>query len=134
MAFVSAKCTNCGGVLAVNSDKDVAICEYCQSPFIIEKAINNYNVTNTIKDSVVHIYGTNNELSVADYIEKGLSYVRIGDTQNALESNHPCQQKTPPKNQWLYSPIRYTHMYREYIHCVPPFQCNPILLLCGMHY
>lgn len=59
MPLVAAKCTQCGGVLEVDSTHDAAICKYCGTPFITEKAINNYNVTNNIQASVVNIYGGN---------------------------------------------------------------------------
>lgn len=45
MPFVQAKCPNCGGVLAVDQSHDAALCQYCNTPFIVEKAINNFNVT-----------------------------------------------------------------------------------------
>ena len=48
MPLVDAKCTNCGSILKVESSKEAAICEYCGSAFIVEKAINNYNITNNI--------------------------------------------------------------------------------------
>ena len=57
MSFVQAKCTNCGGILDVDNTKDAAICKYCGTPFIIEKAINNYNTTNNITANTVNIYG-----------------------------------------------------------------------------
>lgn len=44
MAFVEAKCPNCGGVLQVNESNEAAICTYCGTPFITEKAINSYNI------------------------------------------------------------------------------------------
>ncbi|MDE6539790.1 MAG: leucine-rich repeat domain-containing protein, partial [Ruminococcus sp.] len=43
---VEAKCTNCGAVLSVDNTKNLWICNYCQTAFIFEKAINNYNVIN----------------------------------------------------------------------------------------
>lgn len=46
MKIVSAKCPNCGGILEVDSEKDAAICQFCQTPFIVEKAIENYYITN----------------------------------------------------------------------------------------
>lgn len=57
MPFIQAKCTNCGGILEVDSTKDAAICKYCGTPFIVEKAINNYNTTNNITASTVNVYG-----------------------------------------------------------------------------
>lgn len=61
MPFVQAKCTNCGGVLAVDDSKDAAICPFCNTPYIVEKAINNYSITNNISigyGAVVNIIGS----------------------------------------------------------------------------
>ena len=62
MPLVDAKCTNCGGKLKVDSEREASICEFCGSAFIVEKAINNYNVTNnnTIHAQVVNVYGNDN--------------------------------------------------------------------------
>lgn len=64
MPLVEAKCTNCGANLKVDNTKDAAICEFCGTPFVVEKAINNYNVSNNISNSIVNIYGGNS----ADFI------------------------------------------------------------------
>lgn len=60
MALVEAKCTNCGAKLEVDNTKEAAICPSCNSPFIVEKAINNItnNITNenNISNSNVNIY------------------------------------------------------------------------------
>lgn len=58
MPLVNAKCTNCGATLTVDNNKEAAICQYCNSAFIVEKAINNYNITNNINANVVNIYGS----------------------------------------------------------------------------
>ncbi len=57
MPFVQGNCTNCGGTLAVDNEKEAWVCPYCNTPFIVEKAINNFNVTNNINANVVNIYG-----------------------------------------------------------------------------
>lgn len=49
MSLINAICTNCGAQLKVESNKEAAICEYCGSAFIVEKAIKNYNL------SLIHI-------------------------------------------------------------------------------
>ncbi len=64
MPLINAKCTNCGSNLQVDNTKDAWICDYCGSPFIVEKAINNYNTTNNIQANVVNIYGGNS----ADFV------------------------------------------------------------------
>ena len=42
MSIVPAKCTECGGMLQADQEKEAAVCPHCNTPFIIEKAINNY--------------------------------------------------------------------------------------------
>lgn len=61
MPFVQAKCTNCGANLSVDDSKDAAICPYCQTAYIVEKAINHFNVTNHIHGEVVNVIGGANE-------------------------------------------------------------------------
>ena len=57
MPLVPAICTQCGAALQVESTADASICQHCGTPFITEKAINNYNVTNNISAGVVNVYG-----------------------------------------------------------------------------
>ena len=67
MPLVNAKCTNCGANLQVDNTKDAAICQYCGSAYIVEKAINNYNTVNHIHANVVNIYGGNS----VDFVIRG---------------------------------------------------------------
>ena len=53
MPLVSAKCTNCGGTLEVDDSKEAAVCPLCGTPYIVEKAVNNYN-------NVTHHHTVNN--------------------------------------------------------------------------
>lgn len=51
MAFVEAKCTNCGANIQVDESKDAGICPFCGTAFVTEKVIrqsivNNNTVTN----------------------------------------------------------------------------------------
>lgn len=67
MPLAQAKCTNCGANLEIDDTKDAAICPYCGTAFIVEKAINNYNTTNQIHADTVNIYGGNS----ADFVIRG---------------------------------------------------------------
>ena len=42
--MVPALCTQCGGTVEVNKDEKSAKCPYCGMTFVIEQAVNNYNV------------------------------------------------------------------------------------------
>lgn len=64
-AFVPAQCTNCNGKLEVNPEQDAAICPYCGSAFIVEKAVHNYNISVSnnvnIGSATINIQGHNSE-------------------------------------------------------------------------
>ena len=42
--LVPAVCTQCGGQLEVDPTQEAAVCKYCGTPFIVEKAIQNYSI------------------------------------------------------------------------------------------
>ena len=44
MRFVPAICSHCGGSLDVDPSQEAAVCPYCGTAFIVEKAINHYNM------------------------------------------------------------------------------------------
>lgn len=59
MGIVSAKCPQCGANLNVDDTKDAGICPSCGTPFITEKAINNYIIHNhntTNVDNQTNVY------------------------------------------------------------------------------
>lgn len=62
MGFVQAKCPNCSGFLAVDSTHDAAVCQFCGTPFIVEKAINNFNITNNIENMNVVVKTSEHEI------------------------------------------------------------------------
>ena len=84
MPLVAAKCTSCGAVLKVNSDLDAAVCDYCRTPFIIEKAINNYTVNNqiSISNSDVHIH---NGPSIDEKLNNAETFLDLGNADKAEE-------------------------------------------------
>ena len=55
MPLVPAKCPQCGAQLKINSEQDAAICEYCNTPFIVDKAITNFNITNNFEGANITI-------------------------------------------------------------------------------
>ena len=54
MAFVAAKCTQCNAALEVDPSKDAAICPYCGTAFITEKAIHHHHTTNVTNIGTLH--------------------------------------------------------------------------------
>lgn len=44
--LVPAVCTQCGAALEVDPSQEAAVCPYCNMPYIVEKAVRNYNIRN----------------------------------------------------------------------------------------
>ena len=57
MPLTLAKCTACGANLEVDNAKDAAICPFCGSAYVVEKAINHYYTTNNINAATVNVLG-----------------------------------------------------------------------------
>ncbi len=54
MPLVPAKCTQCGATLALDPAADAAVCPFCGTPFVVEKAVTYYHSSTTI-GSVGHV-------------------------------------------------------------------------------
>ncbi len=66
--LVPAQCTNCGGALTVDPNQDAAVCQYCGTPFIVSKAVQNYNIQhNTYQTNIVNLNKKGTVESILDY-------------------------------------------------------------------
>ena len=92
--LVPAICTQCGATLEVDPSKEAAVCRFCNTPFVIEKAINNYNVKYA---NIEHADNVNIDLSgtvkeVLDFAGKQLSESRAEKKQaRKLEAENSRQ-------------------------------------------
>ena len=76
--LVPAICTQCGATLEVDPTYDAAVCKFCNTPFVIEKAINNYNVkyANIEHADNVNVDLTGTVKEVLDFAGKQISESR----------------------------------------------------------
>jgi len=83
--IVPAKCTNCGASLNVDSSQKAAVCPYCNSAYVVEQAINNYNVSVegnfTVNGATININGKN----INNLLERADKYAREGDFDKGLQ-------------------------------------------------
>ena len=91
MALIPAKCTQCGANITVDNTKEAGICESCGTPFITEKVINNYTITNNIHADVINIVAQKEEFEIVGgelVAYKGVSTdVIIPDTVKTIGRN-----------------------------------------------
>lgn len=63
--LIPAKCTNCGATLEVDGSQQAAICPYCKSAYIVEQAVNNYNISINanlnIENTTININGIDSD-------------------------------------------------------------------------
>ena len=83
--LVPAKCINCGGQLTVDENQKSAICPFCNTSFIVEQAINNYNVqingNMNIGNATININGVN----TANLVARAEAFESQNDFETALE-------------------------------------------------
>ncbi len=53
--FVPAICPKCGAQMEVDPTQEAAVCQYCGTAFIVDKAIQNYTVQNAHIDHADHV-------------------------------------------------------------------------------
>lgn len=89
MPLVPAKCTQCGANLEVDPSLEAAVCPNCKTPFITERAINNYNTTNVV-NNVTNIDSLNADVvnvassdSVENLLRTAETFVKFGDWEKA---------------------------------------------------
>ena len=51
-----AKCPNCGANITVDELKDAGICEFCNTPFVTEKAISHISNTSNNAQTIINNY------------------------------------------------------------------------------
>lgn len=85
MPLVPARCTQCNGILNVDPSKDAAICPHCQTPFITEKVINNYNTTNVTNIGSLHadVVQLSDTHSIDNRVKSGETFIKLGDYAKA---------------------------------------------------
>lgn len=103
MPIVPAKCTACGANLNVDSNKDAAVCNYCGSAFIIEKAINNYNNYNTINADKVVVEG----IQVETLLKNAETYIKLGDFGRAQTYYTEMTKHFPDDYRGWWGSVRY---------------------------
>lgn len=117
MPLVPAICTQCGARLEVDPNCEAAICKYCNTPFITEKAINNYNttyVTNIghLHADVVHI---NDDSSRYSRVKSGETFLKFNDYTSAEEVFSKLTKECPYDYRGWWGLVRvYSRKFTDF--------------------
>lgn len=92
MSFMQGKCPECGGLLAADSSKKATTCPFCGEAFIVQEAINNYNIYNITNSNTSHNHSAGsvvnvfeNLISVSSITERAFMFLEDGDFERANE-------------------------------------------------
>ncbi len=91
--LVPAICPNCNGMLEIDNKQEAAVCKYCSSPFIVEKAVNNYitNKNTYIQNATI----ISNKESAESMLEKGITQLRISRYKDASNTFKKMNEEYP---------------------------------------
>ena len=93
--LVPAKCTQCGAQLEVDPNQEAAVCKYCGTPFIVARAINNYNVEHA---TIEHADNVN--IDMTGSVKETLDF--IGDQMNESRKTKRELRKMERENERIF--------------------------------
>ncbi|MBR3885576.1 MAG: hypothetical protein IKJ33_03830 [Clostridia bacterium] len=104
MAFVSAKCTQCGGQIDVDDTKDAGICKHCGMAFVTEKVIKNYNYTSNynITNNITKIINGKDSDEAEDFFNRGLTNLKLENYNKALDNFEKAIDKAPEVAKYYF--------------------------------
>ncbi len=85
MGMIPARCTQCGADLEVDASADAAICPNCSTPFIVEKAINNYNTTYKVENLKADKVIVQDANSCDNLILAGEDFLKLNEKEKARD-------------------------------------------------
>ncbi len=99
-----AECTNCGAPLEVDAEKKVAICPYCNQPYIVEEAINNYTIhAENLYAGVVNMH---DDRSSAARLKAGNEFLMVKEWEKADAAFQEVCDLTPGDYKGWWGRIR----------------------------
>lgn len=108
MPIVPAICTQCGAQLNVEDSKEAAVCPYCNTAFIVEKAINNYH--NTYVTNIGSIHANNvyfsGDQKLEEHLRSGVAFLRLANYKSAKEVFQRVTEDYPYDYRGWYGLIR----------------------------
>lgn len=110
MPLIPGICTNCGATLSVDQANECMVCPYCDTPFIVEKAVNNFNNTYNITNSTVHIHGGDTE-SLEKMCARAYQQERVGDVKEAAKSWNEIVKKYPDRYEGWVGMLGHTAFF-----------------------
>lgn len=123
MPLVPAICTQCSARLEVDPNCESAVCQYCGTRFVTEKAINNYNITyetniGNLSADAVYI---NDESSSDNRVKSGDTFIKLNNYTSAEEVFSKLSKECPYDYRGWWGLIKvYSRNFTDFIKDRPP--------------
>ena len=96
MPIVKAQCTNCGGNLEVDNSKDAAICPFCNTPYVVQQAINKFNVSS----ASINVQSAN--INVSGHLDADTMFENwVVTNDSELRKDFKYYYATDPRNEYM---------------------------------
>ena len=124
--LVPGICTQCGGQLQVDPNQEAAVCPFCGTPYIVSKAINNYNtihVHQNVQNNIRIQHGKRGVFeSAAELIDRQLEREQnaaIRQQEIALEREKLNLIREQRKKEKTSKFWKYVGYFFGWIYCFP---------------
>lgn len=112
-SLVPAVCTKCGGQLEVDPSLEAAICPFCRTPYIVEQAIQHYEIEHTSIEQVdtfvhraeqVHVERRGAIGEVVGFFERHTKRKQAMEEQErrAAEARRQAEEERDRQRPWLF--------------------------------
>ncbi len=96
MPIVQAKCIACNGNLEVDSQKEAAVCPFCGTPYIVEKAINHFHAASTkIESFHADVVNISAESQLETLVKSGETFIMLNKFSDARRVFDEITRKYP---------------------------------------
>ena len=116
--LVPGTCTNCGASLQVDPSLQAAICPSCGTPYIVQQAINNFNIHSSgnisIENAVITVPGANAE----NYVKRAIGLEQQCELEKALEYYNKALDADAGNQDALVSVARIKELLDDYCYKV----------------
>ena len=116
MAFVQAKCENCGAILSVDSNLKAAICEHCGTAYVVQDSINYYNSVTQVEHMHADVVNISDEKSAKGRLNAAKAFMKLGKYKEAEVEYKKVTDLTPQDYVGWFGLIESgTHQYTKRI-------------------
>lgn len=118
--LVPGTCTNCGASLQVDPSLQAAICPACGTPYIVQQAINSFNISSigsiSVGNAVISLPGG----SAENLVKRAVNFEYQYDLEKALEYYDKALDVDADNQDALVSVARINKLLDDYFYKIEP--------------